>query len=109
MTASNEYYIYIMSNVSRTLYLGVTNDLQRRIYEHKQKVGHGFTRRYNLTLLVYFEATPGILAAIAREKQIKGWLRAKKVSLIESANPKWLDLSAQWQQPGDASLRLSMT
>ena len=105
----NEYYIYIMSNVSQTLYPGVTNDLQRRVYQHKQKLSSGFTRKYNLTLLVYFEATPDILAAIAREKQIKGWLRAKKVSLIESANPKWLDLSAQWQQPGDAEPQRSMT
>ena len=92
-----DYYVYIMSNVSRTLYVGVTNDLLRRVYEHKQKLSHGFTRKYNLTLLVYFEATPDILAAIARETQIKGWLRAKKVSLIESVNPEWLDLSAQWQ------------
>ena len=92
-----EYYVYIMANVSRSLYVGVTNDLQRRVYEHKQKLSDGFTRKYNLTLLVYFEATPDILAAIAREKQIKGWLRAKKVSLVESVNPKWLDLSAQWQ------------
>ena len=97
MTALKDYYVYIMSNVSRTLYVGVTNDLLRRVYEHKQKLSHGFTRKYNLTLLVYFEATPDILAAIPREKQIKGWLRAKKVSLIESVNPEWLDLSAQWQ------------
>ena len=92
-----EYYVYIVANVSRSLYVGVTNDLQRRVYEHKRKLSHGFTRKYNLTLLVYFEATPDILAAIAREKRIKGWLRAKKVSLVESVNPKWLDLSAQWQ------------
>ena len=91
------YYVYIMSNASRTLYVGVTNDLQRRVYEHKQKLLHGFTSKYNLTLLVYFETAPDILAAIAREKQIKGWLRAKKVALVESVNPKWLDLSAQWQ------------
>ena len=97
MTALKDYYVYIMSNVSRTLYVGVTNDLLRRVYEHKQTLSHGFTSKYNLTLLVYFEATPDILAAIAREKQIKGWLRAKKVSLIESVNPEWLDLSAQWQ------------
>ncbi|MCL4370167.1 MAG: GIY-YIG nuclease family protein [Chloroflexi bacterium] len=92
-----DYYVYIMSNVSRTLYVGVTNDLQRRVFEHKQKLLRGFTRKYNLTLLVYFEASPDIRAAIAREKQIKGWLQAKKLALIESANPKWLDLSTQWQ------------
>ena len=87
----------MMSNVSRTLYVGVTNDLQRRVYEHKQKLTPGFTRKYNLTLLVYFEATPDIRAALAREKQIKGWLRAKKVALIESINPNWLDLSTEWE------------
>ena len=93
-----DYYVYIMSNVSRTLYVGVTNDLQRRVHEHKQKLSQGFTSKYNLTLLVYFEATSDVEAAIAREKQIKGWLRAKKVSLIESVNPKWLDMSAEWGQ-----------
>jgi len=87
----------MMSNVSRTLYVGVTNDLQRRVYEPKQKLTPGFTRKYNLTLLVYFEATPDIRAALAREKQIKGWLRAKKVALIESINPNWLDLSTEWE------------
>ena len=97
MTALKDYYVYLMSNVSRTLYVGVTNDLQRRVYEHKQKLTPGFTRKYNLTLLVYFEATPDIRAALAREKQIKGWLRAKKVALIESINPNWLDLSTEWE------------
>ena len=96
--AVKDYYVYIMSNVSRTLYVGVTNDLQRRVHEHKQKLSQGFTSKYNLTLLVYFEATSDVEAAIAREKQIKGWLRAKKVSLIESVNPKWLDMSAEWEQ-----------
>jgi len=97
VTALKDYYVYLMSNVSRTLYVGVTNDLQRRVYEHKQKLTPGFTRKYNLTLLVYFEATPDIRAALAREKQIKGWLRAKKVALIESINPNWLDLSTEWE------------
>ncbi len=109
VTALKDYYVYIMSNVSRTLYVGVTNDLERRVYEHKQKLAQGFTRKYNLTLLVYFEATSDILAAIAREKQIKGRVRAKKVAMIESVNPRWLDLSADWRERGDASLRLSMT
>ncbi len=97
MTASKDYYVYLMSNVSRTLYVGVTNDLQRRVYEHKQKLTPGFTRKYNLTLLVYFETTSDIRAALTREKQIKGWLRAKKVALIESINPNWLDLSTEWE------------
>jgi putative endonuclease len=97
VTALKDYYVYLMSNVSRTLYVGVTNDLQRRVSEHKQKLTPGFTRKCNLTLLVYFEATPDIRAGLAREKQIKGWLRAKKVALIESINPNWPDLSTEWE------------
>lgn len=91
-----QYYVYIMSSPSRTLYTGVTNDLRRRVYEHKNKLVPGFTARYNVTLLVYFEETPNVNSAIAREKQIKGWSRAKKVALIEATNPQWQDLSAEW-------------
>jgi len=83
------YFVYIMTNKSRTHYTGVTNDLKRRVYEHKHKLIPGFTNKYNITQLVYFEATPDINAAIAREKQIKGWLRAKKIALIEGTNPTW--------------------
>jgi len=92
-----QYYVYIMTNKSRTLYTGVTNDLERRVYEHKQKLVPGFTARYNITRLVYFEATEDVQAAIVREKQIKGWLRRKKIALIESANPRWEDLSVKWR------------
>ena len=95
MTAK-EYYVYIMTNKSKTLYTGVTNDLVRRVYEHKSKIISGFTSRYNITKLVYFEAGDNINVAIAREKQIKGWLRAKKIALIESINPNWKDLSEDW-------------
>ena len=91
-----EYYVYILANVSGTLYTGVTNDLQRRIYEHKHGLVPGFTSRYNVTRLVYFESTPDVHAALAREKQIKGWLHNKKVALIETLNPTWKDLSAGW-------------
>ena len=91
-----EYYVYIMANRSGTLYTGVTNNLQRRVYEHQHKLIPGFTAKYNVTTLVYFEATSDIRTAIGREKQIKGWLRAKKIALIESVNPNWDDLSAQW-------------
>jgi putative endonuclease len=91
-----EYYVYIMSNPSGTLYVGITNNLQRRVYQHKERLASGFTKRYNLTMLVYFEATPDLLAAIAREKQMKGWLRAKKVALNRSVNPDWRDLSVGW-------------
>lgn len=82
-----------MTNASRTLYTGVTNDLERRVYEHKNKLVPGFTAKYNITRLVYFEGSQDVVAAIAREKQIKGWLRARKVALIESVNPRWRDLS----------------
>lgn len=91
-----QYYVYIMANVARTLYVGVTNDLSRRVYEHKQKLVPGFTSKYNLARLVYFETSGDARAAIAREKQIKGWLRAKKIALIEASNPEWEDLSARW-------------
>lgn len=93
---AKQYYVYIMTNYSKTLYTGVTNDLIRRVYEHKNKMVEGFTKKYNITKLVYFEETGDVEAAIAREKRIKGWLRSKKIALIESANPKWKDLSAEW-------------
>jgi putative endonuclease len=85
-----------MTNRSKTLYTGVTNDLQRRVYEHKQKLVPGFTAKYNITKLVYYEVTADVNSAIAREKQIKGWLRVKKINLIESNNPNWLDLAEDW-------------
>ena len=107
-----QYYVYIMSNESRTLYTGVTSDLELRVYEHKQKLIPGFTAKYNVTRLVYTETTQYIQAAIAREKQIKGWLRRKKIALIESMNPEWKDLSAGDENSGiqqktrrDSSLR----
>jgi putative endonuclease len=90
------YYVYILSNVSHRLYMGVTNDLERRIFEHRMKLVDGFTRRYNQTMLVNFEETSDVMAAIAREKQIKGWLRQKKIDLIEAMNPEWRDLSRDW-------------
>jgi putative endonuclease len=93
---TNQYYVYIMTNKSRTLYTGVTNDLERRVHEHKLKLVPGFTSKYNITKLVYFEVTEDVLAALAREKQIKGWLRTKKITLIESVNPKWADLSVEF-------------
>jgi len=91
-----QYYVYIMTNQSGTLYTGVTNDLTRRIYEHKQGIGGQFTSRYRVTKLLYFEETRDILAAPAREKQLKGWRRARKLELITKDNPKWVDLSANW-------------
>ncbi len=93
---ARQYYVYIMTNRSRTLYVGVTNDLGRRVYEHKHKLVPGFTSKYNMTQLIYYETTCDVKAALAREKQIKGWLRSKKIALIESANPSWSDLSERW-------------
>jgi putative endonuclease len=96
MTRQNlmrEYYVYIMSSESGVLYTGVIDNLPRRVLQHKKKVNKGFTSRYNINRLVYFENTPDISAAIAREKQIKGWKRIRKVQLINSMNPEWRDLS----------------
>ena len=95
------YYVYLLTNKNNNvLYTGVTNDLGRRVYEHKNKLIEGFTKRYNVNKLVYFETTEDIKSAIAREKQIKGWTRIKKNCLIESVNPEWRDLDEE----GDSSL-----
>jgi putative endonuclease len=88
-----EYYVYIMTNTSRTLYIGVTNNLIRRIQEHRDGQIPGFTRRYNIHKLVYFEQGDDINSALFREKQLKKWRREKKIALIESVNPEWRDLS----------------
>ena len=94
--ATNTYYVYLMTNRAKMLYTGVTNDLTRRVYEHKQRTGSGFASKYTMTRLAYFEETSDVRAAIAREKQIKAWTRAKRVALIESDNPTWKDLSEGW-------------
>ncbi len=80
--------MYILTNRTRTLYVGVTNDLERRMYEHKNKLVPGFTSKYNITWLAHYEQTSDVESAIAREKEIKGWRRSKKVALIESSNPQ---------------------
>ena len=88
------YYVYILTNYSnKVLYTGVTNNLERRVYEHKNKLVKGFTEKYNVHKLVYFDSTTDVKVAIEREKQIKGWTRLKKIELIESMNPEWKDLS----------------
>ena len=90
------YYVYIMSNASKTLYVGVTNNLARRVVTHRNKTDSAFVRKYNVTRLVYLEATQDVSAAVAREKQIKGWVRSKKVALIELLNPQSKDLSKEF-------------
>jgi len=100
-----EYYVYIMSNWSRTLYIGVTGNLFVRLNQHKMKANGGFTAKYNVTELVYYEETGDIISAIEREKELKGWLRAKKIALIESVNPEWKDLSLEWVEPHTQTLR----
>ena len=98
------YCMYIMASRSRVLYVGVTNDIVRRVDEHRRGLIPGFTRKYHITRLVYFERFTDIRAAIAREKEIKGWVRARKIRLIEERNPTWEDLARQWfreaQPPG---------
>jgi putative endonuclease len=88
-----QYYVYIMTTARNTaLYTGITNDLICRVYEHKNDIVAGFTRRYKVHKLVYYEVGEDITAVIAREKQIKSWVRKKKLALITSANPDWRDL-----------------
>lgn len=104
------YWVYILSNWDHSvIYVGVTNDLERRIFEHKNKLAAGFTRKYNVDRLVYFEQTGDVTAAIAREKQIKGYRREKKNALVLSANPEWRDLSLDWNgQDPSSPLRGSL-
>ena len=91
------YYVYILTNWNNTvLYTGMTNNLERRLYEHKNKLVEGFTKKYNVYKLVYFESTGSAYAAIEREKQIKTWGKRKKTQLIETINPEWKDLSLDW-------------
>lgn len=94
MAREHNYFVYLLTNANRTvLYIGVTNDLARRIEEHQSGERPGFTQRYRLNRLVYYELYPDARAAIEREKQLKGWTRAKKELLVAQANPKWMDLS----------------
>lgn len=88
-----QYYVYIMTNHSKILYIGITSNLQKRIWEHKNKSVEGFTKKYNINQLIYYEQTDNAYSAIAREKQLKKWRREKKINLIERTNPLWIDLS----------------
>jgi putative endonuclease len=91
------YYIYLLTNWNnKVMYVGVTSDLECRVYEHKNKLVEGFTEKYNVNKLVYFETTNDVMAAIEREKQIKKWRREKKNQLVVEMNPEWKDLSLEW-------------
>jgi putative endonuclease len=116
---AQRFFVYIMTNGSRrhVLYIGITGSIVRRVFEHKHKLVPGFTSRYNLTRLVYFETFVYPDAAIAREKELKGWVRRRKIALIEKVNPHWYDLARRWydvyrpsavpnQATPDPSLRL---
>jgi putative endonuclease len=92
------YFVYIMTNRSKTLYTGVTNNLIRRVREHKTSTDPSFADKYKIDRLVYFERFEDVRNAIEREKQIKGWLRSKKINLIVSVNPEWRDLSLAWEE-----------
>ena len=93
----NDYYVYILSNITNTtLYIGVTNDLKRRLYEHQNKLVPGFTEKYNVNKLVYFEKTTDVKSAIQREKNLKKWNRSWKIDLIKKFNPRFKDLSEEW-------------
>jgi putative endonuclease len=97
------YFTYIMASRSHTLYIGVSGDLHKRVFEQKWKEHDGFTARYNCDRLVWFEAHQDVVKAIEREKQLKGWRRSKKIALIEKTNPVWVDLSKDWYdvEPAD--------
>jgi putative endonuclease len=99
------YYVYIMASKSRVLYIGITNDIRRRVWEHKNNVNSGFTSKYRVHRLVYCESFKYVGTAIAREKHLKGWLREKKVALIRDANPTWEDLSAGWFDGSDLTFK----
>ena len=92
------YFVYLLASKSRRLYVGVTSNLERRLYEYKHKLVDGFTKLYSIDRLVFFEATNDVRSAIEREKQIKKWRREKKIALIETMNPVWEDLSDGWIQ-----------
>jgi putative endonuclease len=102
------YFTYMMASRSHTLYIGMTGDLYKRVFQHKWKELDGFTARYNCDRLVWFERYQDVKKAIAREKELKGWRRSKKIALIESANPIWADLSRDWFECEPADYRRAL-
>jgi putative endonuclease len=102
------YFTYIMASRSHTLYIGVTGDLCKRVFQHKWKEHDGFTARYNCDRLVWFEMYEDVVRAIGREKELKGWRRGRKIALIESINPTWQDLSRNWYEYEPADYRRAL-
>jgi putative endonuclease len=98
MSDERRYFVYIMANASKRLYTGMTNSLRRPVREHRLKLTPGFAAKSNITRLVYFESFEDVRNAIEREKQIKAWTREKRIALVESTNPKWDDLSREWDK-----------
>ena len=96
MPAERHYYVYMLASKTRRLYVGMTNDLTRRVWQHRTKAIEGFTSKYNIVRLVWYETTSQVVDAIAREHQIKSWRREKKIELIEAENPGWVDLARDW-------------
>ena len=96
MPTQRRYFVYILSSVTKRLYIGITNDLERRVVQHKRRELEGFTSRYGIDQLVYHEETDDVYAAISREKQFKGWMRIRKIQLVQDMNPDWHDLAADW-------------
>lgn len=96
ITNMRTFYVYIMASKSGTLYVGITSNIKKRVWEHKNHLLPGFTEKYRIEKLLYFETIGDSMSAINREKQIKKWRREKKVKLIDSMNPKWIDLSQEW-------------
>ncbi len=101
---TNEYYVSILSNKSGNLYVGITNDLQRRMYEHKNKMITGFTSKYNINRLIFFQSFSNPDDAIIAEKRIKGWKRERKIELIKTLNPKMIDLSDDWLESKNSNV-----
>src|SRR5271157_961979 len=108
MRQEGHYFVYILGTFTGTLYVGVTSNLPRRVWQHKQHAIDGFTAEYDVTRLLSFAVYGHVVNAIAREKQLKGWLRAKKIALIEKKNPRWEDLSREWNKPDTQPLTVKI-
>jgi putative endonuclease len=108
MASEKLYYVYILGSLSGTLYIGITSNLERRAWQHKHHEIEGFTDKYGVERLLYYEIFDDVRNAINREKQLKRWVRRKKIALIESVNPSWKDLSGDWYESRGPSTRLDL-